>query len=669
MAPSVIKHLSTFIFTFIAAVILFEGSLKLFNPQGFQPSAVLLEQKYGVNLTPSNIDSRSSNIKSNRNHIRSIKETPYTKKENTFRILALGDSVTLGMGVKNDETWTSHLERLLNDLNLGIRFEVLNAGAYGQYKPTRHYLYLKNEGYKFSPDLVIIGRGEWEMNSGMGSQIQIANIREEKITDQKLKIFLEGMSISPHGTYYLSWLMGQINKLPFYEFILGSSRFYFRIKTHMNAYLSSKKTLDSDFKNKFYYYLNSINWEDYKEISLVLGSQEFKLFDAKNHSTLPYLSPSNISYRKSKVENATHFGMGYAVINEIVKLVSQWQGKTLLIEIPVFADVMSFTEDTNYLPQFKNQDPVFSYPLSKGFIRFQKNHSTPTYLYDDNHWAPGGHYLAALLTYNYLVANRLIPIPENKVSPIPIESYRAVKAIKNANANYKKVKGYRDLLDANVNKNSGNPEKAISGYLKFLKYNNDQIEIHLQLGIAYYSVRNFDEAFKHMKIAAKGKSKTRTNKAYRNLYAIYKLNLEIETYVKNKKFKEAIHTFESYSFPIREKKHKFYYWIGLSHLGLKNHQEAENYFYEATQLKPDSPNYHINLANVYFMRKSFQKAISSYEKSLSLKDDQPKAYWYTALSYLNLGNKDLAISTFKKGLEFDPNNVTALNYLRKLGSS
>jgi tetratricopeptide (TPR) repeat protein len=330
---------------------------------------------------------------------------------------------------------------------------------------------------------------------------------------------------------------------------------------------------------------------------------------------------------------------------------------------------MDFTKDANYLPHIKSQDPVYSYSLNEGFIQFQKNFPIPTYIYDDNHWTPGGHYLTALLTYNYLVANRLIPVPEGKIAPIKMVNTQVLNAMKKANVNYlktEKTKGYHDLLNAIVEKNSGNFQKAIDSYLKFLKENNDELEIHLQLAIAYSSIRNIEGIFKHLEIAAKGNSKTRSNEAYKKMHAIFKLETTLLTLIKNKKFKEAISLFENYKFPIKKDSHKFYYWIGLSNLSLNKLLKAENYLKKAIDDKPDKFLYHLILGDIYYQRKKYQKAIMSLKNSLSLKENQPKAYSLSALSYLELGNKSLAISTFKKILKFDPNNVAALNHIKQL---
>lgn len=77
------------------------------------------------------------------------------KPAGTFRILALGDSFTLGLG-QIQEPWPEVVEKILNQKN-NIPFEVINAGFHDGYSPDSYYAYLKAEGLKLNPDLVIIG--------------------------------------------------------------------------------------------------------------------------------------------------------------------------------------------------------------------------------------------------------------------------------------------------------------------------------------------------------------------------------------------------------------------------------------------------------------------------------------------------------------------------------
>ena len=75
--------------------------------------------------------------------------------KNEFRILALGDSMVWGgYGTDINQTFVKVLEKKLNN-NLNGRFSVINTGVIG-YGPHHELLYLKERGYKFEPDLVIL---------------------------------------------------------------------------------------------------------------------------------------------------------------------------------------------------------------------------------------------------------------------------------------------------------------------------------------------------------------------------------------------------------------------------------------------------------------------------------------------------------------------------------
>lgn len=82
-------------------------------------------------------------------------EYPQKKPENTYRILALGDSFTEGFGVKQKESWPKILEKNLTSNIKDKHIEVINAGVAG-YSPLLEYLYLKEKGLELEPDLVIV---------------------------------------------------------------------------------------------------------------------------------------------------------------------------------------------------------------------------------------------------------------------------------------------------------------------------------------------------------------------------------------------------------------------------------------------------------------------------------------------------------------------------------
>ena len=83
------------------------------------------------------------------------REYAYEKEPGTFRVLALGDSFTAAIEHPVDQTWTKFLERRLNARSGDLTFEVINAGRSASGTGYQ-YLWYDTEGYKYSPDLVLL---------------------------------------------------------------------------------------------------------------------------------------------------------------------------------------------------------------------------------------------------------------------------------------------------------------------------------------------------------------------------------------------------------------------------------------------------------------------------------------------------------------------------------
>ena len=76
------------------------------------------------------------------------------KESGEYRILVLGDSITLSSYTEEDESYPTHLERFLSIA--GRRIRVINAGMYGA--GLREELLILNEGGLLTqPDLVLVG--------------------------------------------------------------------------------------------------------------------------------------------------------------------------------------------------------------------------------------------------------------------------------------------------------------------------------------------------------------------------------------------------------------------------------------------------------------------------------------------------------------------------------
>jgi len=83
-------------------------------------------------------------------------EIPYARDANTPRLLFLGDSVTFGYGLAEyrDAYPYQVAEHLERELEKGV--ETINSGV-GGYSPWQQHMFLKNEGLRYRPDIVILG--------------------------------------------------------------------------------------------------------------------------------------------------------------------------------------------------------------------------------------------------------------------------------------------------------------------------------------------------------------------------------------------------------------------------------------------------------------------------------------------------------------------------------
>lgn len=88
------------------------------------------------------------------------------KRPEEYRILALGDSVTFGWGVSQDEIFAARLEPLLS-ARLDRPVRVINSGV-GGYNTVQEVTYFKQSGLLLQPDLVILTyvTNDVEVNEG-----------------------------------------------------------------------------------------------------------------------------------------------------------------------------------------------------------------------------------------------------------------------------------------------------------------------------------------------------------------------------------------------------------------------------------------------------------------------------------------------------------------------
>ena len=143
-------------------------------------------------------------FETNRYGFRGEEDFDLQPAEQEFRILALGDSVGVGLGVVAVDHYSQALERQLNQRPSDLTVRVINAAGQG-YSPSSYLAYLIHEGLLFEPRLVLI-------------QVELCN----DITDEALLRWSGEVGQSSFrvrgGRYLVAWdgnLLGTVAQGPF----------------------------------------------------------------------------------------------------------------------------------------------------------------------------------------------------------------------------------------------------------------------------------------------------------------------------------------------------------------------------------------------------------------------------------------------------------------------
>ena len=154
-------------------------------------------------------------------------EYDYSKK-GKYRILGLGDSITFGTGVKVEDAYLSVLERLIRQ-QIDAKSDIIKAGV-NAYEFDQEYTYYFEEGYKYNPDIVLIGVC---LNDAM--IIDSAAVQEKKrevlqsINDDKSKkLYREDTGEKRFLNYF--------NTYKFFKLTLHRLIHYREIKTERDQY-------------------------------------------------------------------------------------------------------------------------------------------------------------------------------------------------------------------------------------------------------------------------------------------------------------------------------------------------------------------------------------------------------------------------------------------------
>jgi lysophospholipase L1-like esterase len=82
------------------------------------------------------------------------RELDVARTPGRLRILMLGDSLTVGWGVRMEDTFAKRLERMFAEVQ-GKEIEVINAGV-GNYNTIQEVQYFLTKGFRYQPDIIVL---------------------------------------------------------------------------------------------------------------------------------------------------------------------------------------------------------------------------------------------------------------------------------------------------------------------------------------------------------------------------------------------------------------------------------------------------------------------------------------------------------------------------------
>ncbi len=155
-----IRNIALALLSLVLALALCEGLLRVFGAGVLpRPDLYVDDPTVGKRMRPGwSGDEFEAPVTINSKGLRNP-EIDYEKPAGTYRILALGDSWTFGFRMNEPDAYPRQLERLLSAAAVARgdtrHIEVINAGVVG-YSTDQEGAYLAAEGWKYSPDLVLV---------------------------------------------------------------------------------------------------------------------------------------------------------------------------------------------------------------------------------------------------------------------------------------------------------------------------------------------------------------------------------------------------------------------------------------------------------------------------------------------------------------------------------
>ncbi len=332
-------------------------------------------------------------------------EHSYAKPEGVFRILIIGDSFVEAYQVALEQSFPRLLEKRLNERRgpNAPRFEVIKAG-YRSWGTDQEWLYFQCEGYKYAPDLVLVGftvndvvdnylplkadMADWPENAPPKPFYSLENgvLKQSnfpfppppvEVQPQIMYDYLYKYSI----TYRIAEKGWQSLQLKIAEMNQPSNRADKNVKWEANRFSG--------------HLLNFV-------MPLYLGGappgyeQAWQL----THALL-----------KAFHQAATEQGAAWAVFSTSqIWAVHPSVQQEFVYSDPLYAHTdVDWHQPDRVLGQMLQEKRVPFLPLNPGFRAYAAEHDDQWLFFREGHWNVEGHSLTAELLYNWLVEQQLVP--------------------------------------------------------------------------------------------------------------------------------------------------------------------------------------------------------------------------------------------------------------------
>lgn len=179
------------------------------------------------------------------------------------------------------------------------------------------------------------------------------------------------------------------------------------------------------------------------------------------------------------------------------------------------------------------------------------------------------------------------------------------------------------------------------------KNKQDEFDLALKSGLAFYNLGLYDDAARRLKRAIK--IMPDDPEAHHYLGLVYDHNGDFEK--ASKEFETAL--------KYDPESGASYFFMGNSYQKMENFEKAVEYYKKAIEFDPEVPIIYNNLGWVFYQMGEFEKALRSFDEAINLEPDMPFPYHGLGCVYQDLGYLDEAREAFKEAIELFPEYTAA----------